>query len=81
MTRLFNSSWGIAITGYAAPVPALNVNECFAFYSFAYKGQSIFEERLDTRLKSAAVVQRLFTEKVIESFANHLTSENTSSSK
>jgi nicotinamide-nucleotide amidase len=79
VTRLFNSSWGIAITGYAAPVPALKVNECFAFYSFAYKGQSIFEERLDTKLKSAAVVQRLFAEKVIESFANYLTSENTSS--
>lgn len=74
VTRLFNSSWGIGITGYAAPVPALKVNECFAYYSFAYNGQSVFEERLDTKLKSAPVVQRLFAEKVIESFAHHLNS-------
>lgn len=74
VTRLFNSSWGIGITGYAAPVPALKIRECFAYYSFAYKGQAVFEERLDTRLKSPGVVQRLFAEKVIESFAQHLKS-------
>lgn len=78
VARLFNSSWGIGITGYAAPVPALKVTECFAYYSFAYKGQSVFEDRLDTKLKSAAVVQRLFTEKVILSFAQHLRSASTS---
>jgi nicotinamide-nucleotide amidase len=78
VTRLFNCSWGLAITGYAAPVPALKVKECFAYYSFAFKGQSVFEDRLDTRLKSAAVVQRLFAEKVIKSFAHHLTTARTS---
>ena len=72
VARLFNSSWGIGITGYAAPVPALKINECFAYYTFAYKGQSIFEDRIDTRLKSAPVVQRLFAEKVILSFAQQI---------
>ena len=74
VSRLFNSAWGIGITGYAAPVPALKINQCFAYYAFAYKGQSVFEDRLDTKLKSAAPVQRLFTERVIESFAQHLKS-------
>lgn len=78
VARLFNSSWGIGITGYAAPVPALNVKECFAYYSFAYKGQSVFEDRLDTKLKSAATVQRLFAERVIQSFAQHLQSASPS---
>jgi len=78
VARLFNSTWGIGITGYAAPVPALKVNQCFAYYSFAYKGQSVFEDRLDTKLKSAATVQRLFAERVIQSFAQHLKSVSTS---
>ena len=78
VTRLFNSSWGIGITGYAAPVPALKIKECFAYYSFAYKGQAVFEGRLDTKLKSAVAVQRLFAERVIQSFAEHLKSANTS---
>ena len=74
VARLFNSTWGIGITGYAAPVPALKINDCFAYYSFAYKGQSIFEDRIDTKLKSASVVQRFFVDKVIQSFAQHLKS-------
>ena len=78
VARLFNSSWGIGITGYAAPVPALKIKECFAYYSFAYKGQSVFEDRLNTKLKSAVTVQRLFAERVIRSFAQHLKSANTS---
>lgn len=78
VTRLFNSSWGIGITGYAAPVPALKIRKCFAYYSFAYKGQAVFEDRLDTKLKSASLVQRLFAEKVIENFAKHLQRESPS---
>jgi nicotinamide-nucleotide amidase len=76
VTLLFNSSWGIGITGYAAPVPALNIKSCFAFYSFAYKGQPVLEDRLDTKLKTAPVVQRLFAEKVLLSFSQHLRSTN-----
>ena len=72
VTRLFNSTWGIGITGYAAPVPALKINKCFAYFSFAYKGQPVFEDRIDTELKSARIVQRLFADRVIENFAQHL---------
>lgn len=77
VSKLFNSTWGIGITGYAAPVPALKISQCFAYYSFAYKGQSVFEDRLDTKLKSAGTVQRLFAERVIQSFAQHLKSAGT----
>lgn len=75
---LFNCSWGIGITGYAAPVPALKVDSCFAFVSFAYKGQPVFDDRLDTKLKTASVVQGRFAEQVIISFANYLKSANIS---
>jgi PncC family amidohydrolase len=68
VTRLFNSTWGIGITGYAAPVPALKINQCFAYFSFAYKGQPVFEDRIDTKLKTARIVQNLFAETGYQKF-------------
>src|SRR5688500_8216804 len=38
--NLFNSQWGISITGYASKVPESN-NELFAFYAIAYAGKII----------------------------------------
>ena len=32
-TNLFNSSWGIAVTGYASPVPEKQIEELFACYA------------------------------------------------
>jgi PncC family amidohydrolase len=36
---LFSADWGIAITGYASPVPELGISELFAYYAFSFKGQ------------------------------------------
>ncbi|WP_153798962.1 CinA family protein [Foetidibacter luteolus] len=35
--RLFNSHWGLSVTGYSSPVPESN-NEIFAYFSIAGKG-------------------------------------------
>ena len=50
----FNSYWGIAVTGYAVPVPALQVKSCYAFCSIinvqgiqhSFKIESKFKEQL-----------------------------------
>ena len=36
--KLFNSDWGLAITGYASKVPESN-NELFAYYTIVYAGK------------------------------------------
>jgi nicotinamide-nucleotide amidase len=37
VTRLFQSNWGVAITGYASPAPESG-NRMFAYYSFVNNG-------------------------------------------
>jgi nicotinamide-nucleotide amidase len=39
VTSSFLSNWGIAITGYAAPVPELSVEQLFAYYAICYKNK------------------------------------------
>ena len=36
--RIFNSNWGIGITGYATPVPESR-NELFSYYTISYNGE------------------------------------------
>ena len=70
--RLFCSHWGIGVTGYATPVPALNIKSCFAFYAFAYKSDVVSTARLDTKLKGQRNVQEYFARKIMSAFAVYL---------
>ena len=72
VTALFISHWGIAITGYAAPVPALKVRSCFAFYSFAYKGSIVHQDKIETRKRGIANVQNYYVDKVLQAFLKFL---------
>jgi nicotinamide-nucleotide amidase len=72
VAKKFCSRWGIGITGYAVPVPALKIRTCFAIYSFVYDGKIILTERIETKKKGQANVQRYFTEKVIQSLETQL---------
>ena len=38
---LFSSDWGIAITGYASPIPEARLKDIYACYAFAFKGEAI----------------------------------------
>jgi nicotinamide-nucleotide amidase len=39
VNRLFSSDWGIAITGYASPLPEKDQYELFAFYAIAFRDE------------------------------------------
>lgn len=43
---LFNSNTGIAVTGYAAPVPEIGIFELFAYYAIACKGKIIASRKI-----------------------------------
>lgn len=64
----FASHWGIGITGYAVPVPALHIKECFALYAITYNGAVVRQGRIETRLRGQGRVQRYFVEKVMDEF-------------
>jgi nicotinamide-nucleotide amidase len=70
----FCSDWGIAITGYAVPVPALKIKTCFAYYCISYKGKPIHTACIDAEKKGQAKVQHYFAENVLKSFIQVLLS-------
>jgi nicotinamide-nucleotide amidase len=36
LAKMFLSDWGIGITGYAAPMPELDIEPLFGYYSIVY---------------------------------------------
>jgi len=74
VSKKFNSTWGIGITGYAAPVPALKIRGCFALYAFAYAGTVSHEARVETKVEDPLVVQQYFARIVTREFSNYLLS-------
>jgi PncC family amidohydrolase len=59
---MFSSNWGIAITGYAAPVPALNVrNTLFAWYAIALNGRILVSKKIETKKIAMDKAQQHYT--------------------
>lgn len=69
VSTLFSSDWGIGITGYAAPVPELNIEYLFAYYAFAYHGKIVHAKKIESKVQPALVVQQYFADAVLEDFA------------
>jgi nicotinamide-nucleotide amidase len=68
----FCSQWGIGITGYAAPVPALKVKSCFAYYSIVSKSEVFLSGMVETRLQGQSRVQQYFVDHLLKIFSSRL---------
>lgn len=68
---LFRSDWGIAITGYATPVPESN-QQLFAFYAIAYKKEILLDGKLEADAAPALNVQKYYTDYLLTAFSNIL---------
>ena len=69
---MFSSDWGIGITGYATPVPELNIDHLFAFYAIAYHGKIVHSRKIESRVQPVLTVQQYFTNTVLEDFIHCL---------
>jgi nicotinamide-nucleotide amidase len=65
--NLFNSDWGISITGYASPVPE-SENKVFAFFATVFKQDIINITKLSTELTDPSKVQGFYIKKILEQF-------------
>jgi len=63
--RLFGTEWGIAVTGYATPVPESDFS-VYAFFAICFKGQIISAARLSSGQKDAIAVQLQFVYEILE---------------
>lgn len=76
---LFSSDWAIAITGYAAPVPELGVDELYAFYCVAYQGKVVESKKITAKSEELYDVQVHYANTVLSAFNKYLKKESNNS--
>lgn len=72
---MFHSDWGIAVTGYAAPVPESD-NKLFAYYSIVFKNEVVKTGKLEPSMKEPAAVQKFYIEEIVTQFYEIIVKES-----
>jgi|GEM_PF-734923 len=67
---LFNSSVGLAVTGYAAPVQELGVQELYAFYAIACRGSIIAAQKIVPTVTEPDKVMQEYAWQIINDCCN-----------
>ncbi|SNV36626.1 competence damage-inducible protein A [Chryseobacterium taklimakanense] len=71
IAQKFNAELGVAITGYAQPVPEENICSCFAYIAFSKNSKVILSKRiLGDPQKSLSANQSVYVEKIIKELLN-----------
>lgn len=65
VTQLFLSDWGIAVTGYASPVPEKGIDRLFACYAIYLKNEEVARETIYAETGSPEEVQLFYTREII----------------
>ncbi|WP_294221675.1 CinA family protein [uncultured Chryseobacterium sp.] len=58
VAKLFNTDWGMAITGYATPVEKSDF-KLFAYFSFAYQGKVVLSRKMDLNSRKDSISAQL----------------------
>ncbi|MGN6646005.1 MAG: CinA family protein [Cytophaga sp.] len=72
---MFHSDWGIAVTGYASPVPESG-NKLFAYYSIVFKNEILKTARLEPEKMEPEEVQRFYIEEILKQFHKIIVKES-----
>lgn len=64
---LFNSDWGIGVTGYATPVPESG-QKLFAYYAIAHRNKIVHKGKMIGRNEKPFKVQLGYVTKIIDRF-------------
>lgn len=71
IAQKFNAELGVAITGYAQPVPEENICSCFAYIAFSKNSKVILSKRiLGDPQRSLSANQSVYVEKIIKELLN-----------
>jgi nicotinamide-nucleotide amidase len=80
-TKLFSCDWSVAITGYAAPVPELGIDNLFAYYAVAFKNKIVLTKRIDAAHDKPEKVQIFYVNVVLDNVHNYLLQKESKSKK
>ena len=64
----FTSDWGIAITGYASPIPEEGITNLFACFAFCYRNERLYSNTVKGIHKDAVQNRLYYTNYVIQQF-------------
>jgi len=62
--QVYSSDWGVAVTGYASPVPE-SENKVFAFFAIAYKGKIKLSGRIKPKKLDPPEMQWMYTNHIL----------------
>jgi nicotinamide-nucleotide amidase len=69
VNKMFLSDWGIAITGYASPLPEKDQYDLFAFYSIAFRDEVKAQGKIEaSQNEDPVAVREYFTNTLIDIF-------------
>lgn len=68
VTVLFSSDWGIAITGYAAPMPECSIVELFAHYAISFRRTLAKVETIHAINEHPMNVQAFYVNRILATF-------------
>ncbi len=71
--QLFTSTYGIGITGYAAKVPEMNVNELYAYFAICKEGKIVDSGKIDSKENEGTDTQLYFVNQVLDKLLHTLT--------
>jgi nicotinamide-nucleotide amidase len=71
---LFLTHVGLGITGYAAPVPELDIYHLFAYFAISFEGKIIASKKITSEKKNSVDVQVDYANQVIDALAGCLAS-------
>jgi nicotinamide-nucleotide amidase len=67
--NLFSSDWGIAVTGYASPMPERKVQKIlFAWLAIAYHGLVVSTQKIELKKISMLQAQEYYVKTILVSF-------------
>lgn len=73
VTKMFGSDYGIAITGYASPLPEMGILKLYAHVAYSYRDRIIMSRKINaTNIKEGMAAQLFYTNKILTAFDNLL---------
>jgi nicotinamide-nucleotide amidase len=65
VAQTFSSDWGLATTGYAAPIPGHHNNELFAWYAIVFQEMHVASGTIIVEVKDPVEIQLEYTDRVL----------------
>jgi nicotinamide-nucleotide amidase len=68
VTQFFSSDYGIAITGYAVPLPEAGIQDLFAYFAISQRGKILMSEKISSPTIDSYQVQVNYVNEVLKEF-------------